>query len=135
MHPPILPTNAIIALSVRNMPEKQWLYWLVAVPLTMICIGISLHMAGELHILLDWAASAFSLFKSKRAKKLSTEGTSYNAGDGYPELSPFFANENLVRSRSFLPESNKERFSLRPMGAFEMLRRGMAREENNRPIE
>jgi hypothetical protein len=117
------------------MPEKQWLYWLVAVPLTMIVVGISLHMAGELRTLLDWAASLFPSFRPKGAMKPSTQGPAYKVGSGYPEPPPFFPRANVARSESFLPEPNKERFSLRPMGAFEMLRRGMAREAGQRPAE
>jgi hypothetical protein len=117
------------------MPESQWLYWLVAIPFTMIVIGISLHMAGELSTLLNWTSSVFGRFARNRTRRPAADGAGYGAGSGYPEPRPFFPTASTTNSRPFAQESRKHRFSLRPMGAVEMLRRGMAKDVAQQPAE
>jgi hypothetical protein len=34
--------------DIRNMKKNQWVYWISAVPLTVIVIAMSLYIAGEL---------------------------------------------------------------------------------------
>jgi hypothetical protein len=64
-----LPLSAVASVfgintsDIRDMDEGQWLYWAVAVPVTVLVIVIGLWWMGELWALLDWCLRGLTLGK------------------------------------------------------------------------
>ncbi|KAL4788073.1 hypothetical protein BJX76DRAFT_353627 [Aspergillus varians] len=58
-----LPLNTVSSIfgmdtsDIRDIESGQWIYWVVAIPLTVIVMGLTLFWAGELNIVYNLVKS------------------------------------------------------------------------------
>lgn len=87
---PISTVASVLGMNtndIRNMDEKQWLFWATALPLTAVVIIISLFAAG----ILAWPFT--------RVVNLPWMGDETESGSSRKALLEFMAQKELTRKR------------------------------------
>lgn len=85
--------------DVRNMEQKQWIFWAIAIPLTIIIISLCLLWAGELRNFLKGFQNLWSGRAEVRRPVMKRTGRSELYGPARPTVITVESGENDLRIR------------------------------------